>query len=198
MAIDPTKITKFDCNDYELEERIIFWILASGKNGVTTAFCLEDLLSSWWLIALGNLHLSPFEILEQIDSQDILAEELKRFGFGCYRRKAEYLKDLIYSGINLRICSVEELEKIKGIGKKTARCYLIHSRRNQKYAGLDTHCLKFLRDMGHDVPKSTPTGKKYLELEKIFLQYVEESGKTVAELDLEIWNRYRGKNGKKT
>lgn len=92
---------------------------------------------------------------------------------------------------NADLLDLEDLEAIPGIGPKTARCFLIHSRPDQQYAGLDTHVLKFLRDKGHEVPASTPTGKKYKELEKVFLQYAAESGMTVADFDLAIWNQYR-------
>jgi thermostable 8-oxoguanine DNA glycosylase len=90
-------------------------------------------------------------------------------------------------------CNAEELEKIYGIGMKTSRCFLIHSRKNARYAGLDTHVLKFLRAKGvQDVPKSTPTSRKlYLRLEAEFLKLSDESGKSVADLDLEVWNKYK-------
>lgn len=190
--IDPTRITKYRQSDSQLEETILFWICAAGKNGTTSARCLDNLLSAWW-VALGDPHLSPFEIIEEIDKRGILAEELKRYGIGCYHMKADYFRSLLAANLNLKKCTVEELEAVKGIGPKTARCFLIHSRKNQPYAGLDTHVLKFLRDKGHEVPASTPTGKKYKELEQIFLKYVKDSGKSVAEFDLEVWNDYRSR-----
>jgi hypothetical protein len=83
---------------------------------------------------------------------------------------------------------VELLECIKGIGMKTARFFVMHSRPNQQLACLDTHILAWLKDKGHDVPKTTPSGKKYLELETIFLAYCKRMSKLPADLDLEIWN----------
>ena len=55
-------------------------------------------------------------------------------------------------------------------------------------AALDTHILSWLRERGHDAPKSTPTGAKYAELEQVFLGYCAAAGRGVAEMDLEIWN----------
>jgi thermostable 8-oxoguanine DNA glycosylase len=190
--IDATKITNFKATDYQLEEMILFWILASGKNGVTSAKCLNGFLNLWSL-KLGDMSLSPFEIMQEVDEKGILSNELKTFGIGCNNVKSNYIRDLINSNINLRTCTVDDLEKIKGIGPKTARCFLIHSRKNQQYAGLDTHILKFLKDKGHSVPKATPTGKKYKELEQIFLSLVKESDKSVAQFDLDVWNEYRNK-----
>lgn len=184
--IDPTKITEYNCSDNRLEELILFWVCAAGKNGVTAARCLNDLLTSFVRRS------SPFEIVRYINDNFSLSEEMKRCGIGCYNNKSITFKHLISSNLDLKTCSVQDLESIHGIGPKTARCFLIHSRENQMFAGLDRHALKFLKDKGHDVPKATPTGKKYLELEKIFLDYVKESGKTVSDFDLSIWLEYRG------
>jgi len=97
----------------------------------------------------------------------------------------------------LRTCSIDELESIFGIGRKTSRCFVMHSRRNAQCAGLDTHILKFLRSKGHDVPKSTPgSKKKYLEIENLFLKYAKKSNKTIAKFDLDIWKKYAYNGGK--
>lgn len=185
--VDPTQITNYLASEKELEELILFWVCASGKNGVTAAKCLDSLLNSW-------IAESPFEAIKKIIDFSCLEEELKRHGIGCYRNKAKTFKELVYKNLNLKTCSVEDLESIYGIGPKTARCFVIHSRPNQMYAGLDRHILSYLRDQGYPVPKSTPIGKKYRQIEKIFLDLVKKSGKTVSEMDLMIWNQYRDKS----
>jgi thermostable 8-oxoguanine DNA glycosylase len=186
--VDPNNITKFDCSNYELQLVLLFWIAAAGKKASTSARCLESLM----------LHGSnkfrthePFEIIRRFEND--LPNVLKSHGFGCFNNKAKSMIDLASRNINLASCSVSDLEDVKGIGPKTARCFLMHSRKNVRHAGLDTHVLKYMREKGIDVPKSTPTGKKYLELEKIFLQLADLSGKSVAEFDLEIWKRYSNK-----
>lgn len=97
---------------------------------------------------------------------------------------------MVHSNINLKTCSVEELEAIPWIGPKTARCFLVHSRKNVKYACLDTHVLHYLRDQGIDAPLSTPTGKKYKYFENIFLRLANEAKMSPAKFDLWIWNNY--------
>lgn len=184
--LDPTKITKFNATKSELEEMILFWICAAGKNGVTAARSLDKLL-------LLSLHGSPFDKIIEIAKKSDLSQKMKSCGIGCYNRKATTFLSLIDGKLNLKTCSVDDLEKISGIGPKTARCFLIHSRPNQQLAGLDTHILKFLRDQGLDVPKTTPTGKKYKEIEAMFLKYVKKSGMSVADFDLKVWNEYRSK-----
>lgn len=195
--VDPTKITNYNQSQAELQETLLFWVCAAGKNGVTAARCLESLLSAWREKAQRGWKgkPSPFYIIYYISQVADLAQEMKKHGIGCYNAKSRTFKYLCRPNfsIDLKKCTVEDLESVPGIGPKTARCFLIHSRRDQQYAGLDTHILKFLRDKGHEVPKSTPTGKKYRELEQIFLKYVAESGQNVADFDLMIWNEYRNR-----
>jgi thermostable 8-oxoguanine DNA glycosylase len=47
-----------------------------------------------------------------------------------------------------------------------------------------------MRELGYNVPKSTPTKKKYLEIERTFLELADKSGMSIAEFDLAIWNKY--------
>lgn len=192
--IDPTKITNFNLTQSETEEVLLFWVCAAGKNGITAARCLDRLLSAWRERASKiKPNPSPFDIIRCISHANDLAGEMKKYGIGCYNAKAKTFLSLVWKSLDLKKCTVEDLEAVPGIGPKTARCFLIHSRKDQKYAGLDTHILKFLRDMGHDVPKSTPTGRKYRELELAFLKHVDESRMPVADFDLMIWLKYSGR-----
>lgn len=188
--IDPTNITNCNASTPQLQELILFWVCAAGKNGVTAAKCLDNLLQSWREV-MDDKFAIPFDVINYILQNGDLACEMKRFGIGCYNNKSKTFKYLVYSNLDLKSCGVEDLESIPGIGPKTARCFLIHSRKNQNYAGLDTHILKFLRDKGYDVPKSTPSGKRYAYLEEVFLNLAADSGVSVAEFDLKIWNEYR-------
>lgn len=168
---------------------MLFWICAAGKNGMTAAKCLDKLLQELEYKVAGNTH------FERIRNTQVshLAILMRDNGIGCHSIKANTFIQLANSGLNLKNCSTDDLEKIKGIGPKTSRCFIIHSRRNQQLAGLDRHILSYLSDLGYTVPKSTPTGNKYKQIEKWFLAEVKKSGKTVSELDLEIWNKYRNK-----
>ena len=102
--------------------------------------------------------------------------------------------------LDLRTCSADDLEKIHGIGMKTSRCFIIHSRPGARYAGLDTHILKHLKACGvENVPKSTPSSKKeYLRLEKEFLRIADLNNMTPAAYDLMIWNWFSVKSEAKT
>jgi thermostable 8-oxoguanine DNA glycosylase len=181
--IDPARITNFNQTDEQLEEVLLFWVLVAGKTASIISRALEKVLNS-----LDGF--TPFEKIRGVGKNN-LPKLLKDHGIGCFNLKARALWELVNSNLNIRTCSVEDLEKIYGIGSKTARCFIVHSRPNSTHACLDTHVLKFLQAKGHKVSKGTPSSKKqYKELEQVFLNYVKESGKSVAEFDLEVWNSY--------
>lgn len=185
--IDASNITDYNLDYTGLEKRIIFWILAAGKNGTRAANITNNMVNFWEKDYPG---ITPFSALFLYDMKE--TEELCRyFKTGCHSHKAKSLYQICRSDLDLKTCSAEDLEKIYGIGMKTARCFIIHSRENAKYAGLDTHMLKHLKSLGYDVPKSTPSRKKYLTLEQIVIKLSEEAGKSVAKYDLDIWNKYK-------
>lgn len=110
---------------------------------------------------------------------------------GQYTRISKAFIAIAYSGLDLRTCSVSDLEKIPGVGLKTSRFFLTHSRPNQEYGILDTHILTHMRnDLGIPTPKTTPTNpKKYYDLEAKLLAIVKASGKSYADYDLEVWSK---------
>lgn len=195
--IDPTKITKYNMTFPQLEEFILFWVCAAGKNGKLAARCIDSLLRTWRpKVSEIVKNPWPFDIIRYINVNGDLAEEMRKHGIGCFNQKAKTFMELVNSNLNLKTCTVDQLEKITGIGPKTARCFLIHSRPFQQFAALDTHVLKFMKDMGYDVPKTTPTGRRYKQIEKTFIYLAGVCGKTTAEFDLLIWNAYSGNDGK--
>lgn len=184
--IDPTRITNFNLSIPELEEVLLFWVCAAGKNAMTAARGLEGVLRDL------NGHSQPFKSILRFGA-DYLGDILKKNGIGCYNNKSKTFWQLADSGLDLKTCGLDDLQGIYGIGPKTARCFIMHSRKDARCAGLDTHALKFMRDLGYDVPSSTPTGRRYLEIEKQFLKLVDLAAMPVAELDLLIWRVYSGK-----
>jgi len=202
MKIDPDNITDFNLSKNRLEKVLLFWVCAAGHGGHQSSRALEKFLSliRRWLRDRGIFpKKSPFAALRQMDSLQEDPEWIQKFmalaGIGCHKNKSRAFREIVYSGIDLRKCTVEELEGLRGIGPKTARCFLIHSRPDQEYAGLDTHILHYLRDQGFDAPKTTPSGRKYRQLEIEFIRLAKEAGKTLAEFDLATWKRYRHAQG---
>lgn len=170
--------------DRELEYRLIYSIIVAGKSAKFATNVVQKLFE-WWPF-------NPFEAIRLWDSQDRLEKELKAAKTGNYKKLISALKQLAFSGINLRTCSIEDLEKFPGIGPKTSRFFIMWTRPNVRYAVLDTHILKWLGKRGHKVPKSTPVGKRYKEIEDIFLNEADELELSPQELDTAIWKSFSG------
>jgi endonuclease III len=194
--IDPDNITNFNRTESELEEVLIFWICVAGKTAATIKRCVENvLLEAEKSYKTPPLTRKPFNLIRKIGKHD-LASVLRRNGIGCHTAKAGAIWELATSGLDLKTCSYEDLRAIKGIGRKTSKCFLIHSRRDARAAGLDTHILKGLRRRGYtEAPLSTPSSdREYRYWENIVLDLVQIEGKSVAEWDLYEWKA--GKNEK--
>lgn len=185
--IDPLDVTHYDRTDAELELFFLFCQTVAGKTARVQARLLNDFLSK------GNGG-APFDVIRDMDARGVLLTELKESRLGQYNRlEAGFRASL---DLNLRTASLAELKSIKGVGNKTARFFVLHSRPDQKIAVLDTHILKYLGSCGYDVPKATPGEKDYLRLEKIFLELADKSGKSVADFDLELWTQYSTRSAK--
>jgi thermostable 8-oxoguanine DNA glycosylase len=179
---------RYDRTQAELEEFILFTIAVAGKSAITTVQALDKFLQP-----AQKYNLSPFDYIRFL-SFDELTLNIKKSGFGCYHNRTRYFKSIVDAHLNLETCSVEDLEQISGIGPKTARFFILFSRPNVQYAVLDVHLLSWLRDKGYDVPKATPCGKKYLEIEQIFLNEAKKQDLPIVEFDLNIWNQKAGHN----
>ena len=179
-------ISNFDADELQLQKSIIFWICVANRPADVVDMALDIMFSAPDLKRIRM----PFDILKVLSEKEI-ARRLKEVGIGCYTTKAKGLSQIANSNIDLRNCTADELEEIHGIGMKTSRCFILHSRPNARYAGLDTHILKFLKSEGYDVPQQTPgSKKKYKELEKIFINIADELNLTPAQLDFQVWEYY--------
>lgn len=181
--IDPHNITDFKRTDAELEELLLNAITFAGKSARQQAEKMHRLLSG------GKS--GPFEKIRRWEKQDVLAKKLTEVKIGKYRLLAKSFSQLAGSGINLRTCTVEDLVRFPGIGAKTARLFVLHSRPGQEYSVIDTHVLKEMRLLKMTTLKATPSGRRYIELERKFIAYLKKKGVTdFAKHDLSIWKKY--------
>jgi hypothetical protein len=207
--IDPTTITRYDRTEPELEEFLLFCIMVAGKRADTTSRCLDMFLA--WITPDDSY--TPFQAIRRFrrntDTSNrgalaALGGALIAFnqlhpgcGIGQMRRMARAFLEAA-SSINVQQCTLKDLQKIHGIGPKTARLFILHSRSDHRLAVLDTHVLKHLRSVAEDrgwdgvwVPNATPSNPRdYADLEKIVLELADEQGMTPAEFDLHIWLKY--------
>jgi thermostable 8-oxoguanine DNA glycosylase len=184
--IDPTDVTKFDRTEAELQEFWLFCLSVAGKTAVTQAKHLEAYFQD---NHIGDQ--TPFEMTAKLDLNGGLLDAIKNARLGQYTKLTKAFSQSL--SLNLKTCAIADLEAIHGAGAKTARYFMLHTRPNQRIACLDTHVIRHMRDLGLTDQKGTPGGKKYAELEKVFLNLADQSGMSVADFDLMIWNTYAKK-----
>ena len=187
--IDPNKITNFERSMPELEEFMLFAIMVAGKTAKTTAKKLEAFLER--RKAHGATDFSPLQFVNYLErDRTLLLQELEEIKVGQYVRIVRAFSGVLrFFGPKLRTVTVDELEAVHGIGPKTARFFVLHSRPGENYAVLDTHVMRWLKEFcmfkcPYDVP---PDVNSYKRVEKIFLDVAKALGKTPAELDLDVW-----------
>lgn len=188
--VDPKYVTNFDRSTREL---LVFWLFAlfvRGKTAITQAGKLYDFIE--YELDGDVFNLAPLSRW----SIDRLLREVKAGQYNTLTKAIdETLLWISRDPFFLRHCTVAELEGITGVGPKTARFFIMHSQRGANIAALDVHVLRYLRlRLGTPVPLVTPTGKKYLELEQIFLDMTREAGVEPAVMDLAIWRASRDGN----
>ena len=178
---------------WQLEGRLIYALIVAGKSAKFAAEATARVLER------VRDHESPFDMVRRVAREGLmgLRSVLRLARTGNYNRIARALFNVAKAGLDRRTVTPEELERFHGIGPKTARFFITWTRPAERYAVLDVHILRWLRDQGYDPPKSTPTGRRYRQLEEAFLTEADMRGKRPSELDAEIWRagsrRRRGK-----
>jgi thermostable 8-oxoguanine DNA glycosylase len=105
---------------------------------------------------------------------------------GQYARIAAAFRGVL--SLNLRTCTVADLEAVHGIGPKTARMFLLHSRPAQRVAVLDTHILAWLRSAAWPTCRARRRRRaSTTRLELAFLDLCDKAGADPASLDLTHW-----------
>jgi thermostable 8-oxoguanine DNA glycosylase len=186
---DITKQLPTHCSDkYEKEYFLIFSIIVAGRNA---KMALEK---AWRLLEFTWGEETPFDLIKHYIDHNTLTQKLKSLKIGQYTRIEKALKDII--NLNVETCSLEDLLACHGVGNKTARFFLLNTRKDAEYAVLDTHVLKWLNSLFGNwmsVPKSTPTsGSRYAlwEYKAIQAMKKEYPERTLAQADFEIWKTF--------
>ena len=180
--IDPKRLIKPTDAYWQKQEFLLFCILSVGKNSDVAAAKLELLLSG-----KGRWE-APFEYLLGQNIPELIIQAKT----GQYQRVAAAILQAIE--VNVETVTLEQLQAIHGIGPKTARFFLVHAQ-GKEHAVLDTHILRWMRDIFPDVPKATPTAQTYSKWEKLCLVMMkaEFPDHTALTADLLIWLSQSGR-----
>ena len=186
---DFTKQLPTHCSDkYEKEYFLIFSIIVAGRNA---KMALEK---AWRLLEFTWGEETPFDLIKHYIDNKTLVQKLKSLKIGQYTRIEKALKDII--NLNVETCTLDDLLACHGVGNKTARFFLLNTRKDAEYAVLDTHVLKWLRSIfgnWRSVPKSTPTSQslyQFWENEAMYAMKKEYPERTLAQADFEIWKTF--------
>lgn len=192
--IDPFKITNFNRTTNELEEFVLFGILVAGKKATQIAPKLHDYLQIGFDSPFEGIRYLSMNLFKK--SNPVVANA-KMCKLGKYRTIEKGFPQIARAGFDLRTVSIDELETIYGIGSKTSRFFVLHSRPNQEYVVFDTHISKYLHSKGIVPFKDTPSKKLYDIYEPIAIKYLkeEEGIRDFAKFDLDKWTLGATKKG---
>lgn len=196
----------YDGTLYELEKFLLTIVFVAGKNATVQQKKVDQLIElikrdigSFSVEQLGPLS-AAYNSLSEADLAIKINEWLTEVKSGQYKRLNVCISSLCAQlgkgTIDLRSCTRAQLNRVKGIGYKSASMFLMFSRKNWAGACLDTHILKYMRDEMKvtDVPVATPSSKyEYLNLENQFLAQAKSLNMKPAELDFMVWSKYRKK-----
>jgi len=195
--INPAEVTNYNRTQSELQEFILFCINVAGKKSSVEAPKLEVFLERAKDVTAKHRKselmkdASPFDCIRALIKLGRLNEIMHWAKLSPYAQR--YNSYVAVSKIkDLQTVTLNRLLQVPGIGLKTARFFLSHSREDFDEPMLDTHILHFLRDQGYtDAPKSTPSNENtYFYFANIFKNIARQLGKSVTDLDLEIWKQY--------
>ncbi len=110
----------------------------------------------------------------------------KKHGLGKYSLLEKFIKEYH----SLKKCDAEELEKLPGIGCKTARFFLINTRANYRCAVIDTYIADFISENILPIKNKKSFSKsQYLFYESTFLEYCDKNNLNPQEFDLFLWKQ---------
>ena len=186
--INPAEVTNYNRTQSELQEFILFCINVAGKKSSIEAPKLEIFIQRAKDITKET---SPFNCIKKLIKLGRLQEIMHWAKLSPYAQRYNSYVDVVKIR-DLQKVTLNRLLQVPGIGLKTARFFLSHSREDFDEPMLDTHILHFLRDQGYaNAPKSTPSNENvYHYFANIFKDIARQLGKSVTDLDLEIWKQY--------
>jgi hypothetical protein len=193
--IDPNNVTNAARTAAELEEFLLFCVVVAGKNADQQAAKLERFLG-------GR---RPFAFIRSSHREGKLDARLRDVRLGKYSLLGRGFREVAHAEADLATCTWEELTRFPGIGIKTAKFFILHSRPGQMQGVLDTHVLGWMAEhwasgrAGPSVPRHSPQDPRtYRFWETVYFGMVSarhHGGPAAvdwAKFDLDLWKERRG------
>ncbi len=208
--IDPFNITNHNRSEHELQEFLLYSFLVSGKSASVICKKLDKFLidlpmeyntsvQSW---DLASLPLSRIMVLMKWYDTKTIIDRLGHHGLGRQSNTYKFFEEVMSLWVrhpNTQPTAVsqwtfEEIQNLYGVGPKTARFFWLHSHAQATVAPIDTHAVKHLKEAGL-LPEHTPTVTPssipvYRKMERMYIDLADQSGKTLADYDLQVWSKY--------
>jgi hypothetical protein len=195
--IDPNNVTNAARTASELEEFLLFCVVVAGKNADQQSVKLENFLG-------GR---RPFAFIRASHREGRLEARLRDVRLGKYALLGRSFRELSHSDADLATCTWQELTLFPGIGIKTAKFFVLHSRPGEMHGVLDTHVLAWMSERwggagrkGPSVPRHSPQDPRvYAFWETVYFGMVSarhHGGARAhvdwARFDLDLWRERRG------
>jgi hypothetical protein len=193
--IDPNNVTNASRTPEELEEFLLFCVVVAGKNADQQSAKLERFLG-------GR---KPFAHIRSSHKAGRLDAALRDVRLGKYSLLGRSFRELAHSGRDLSSVTWEELAEFPGIGIKTSKFFILHSRERQMHGVLDTHVLAWMAEHWAqagpnrmEVPRHSPQDPKaYRFWETVYFGMVSARHHGTgavdwAKFDLDLWRERRG------
>ena len=205
VLANPLTVTYFRRDDFDLELFALFAVCVSNKNADQQSVKLAQFL------CLEPTAESPLDAVLLMMKKGTLRENLVACKLGQYdKRLVPAFKTL--TEINLRTVAWQDLmytaatkkkaaTGVQGIGQKTAKFFVLHSRESQRICALDAMILLYAAEQGYpECPLVTPgDATLYSKIENFVLDCFDAQAEAeeltqeerYAVLDLRTWKYYR-------
>jgi thermostable 8-oxoguanine DNA glycosylase len=198
LKFDPGCATAFDRDDEALQLFWLFCILVPGKSATQASVALNRLLKTCsgfpltWLLNKDHFGVDCCRFTGGKTSD--MTRAIEDCGIGQYRRITTAVRDSAV--LDLSGSPLEVFTLVRGVGPKTARFFLLHSRENSEVAVLDTHIMAWIREWHSDAPYPVPKNR-YEEWESVVIDKMRDlwPEQSLATSDLSIWNQRRKRTG---
>lgn len=197
----------FNGTKAQLEKFFLTCVFVAGKNATVQQSkvdqfveCVRRDLGEDVVDTLGVIS-AIHHTLTEADTEPTVLAWLKEVKSGQYTRIASIICNVTAKvalpKFHITNASRKSLAAIRGIGYKTASFFKLYTTPGWQGAVLDTHILKYMKEECNTTGEAPPNAAEYIRLEDIFLTHIRSKypGRSIPEIDFEIWSKYRSKTG---